>query len=524
MIKEDTNFFKMNPDNYGLTTVLTAVGVIIFSLILTLVMPNYSDAPSFGFYSVIPAVFLIAYIFITKRIFEALILASLMGIIMSTGNSVIYSSGSSLSSIASTAVTSVTSFSETLTSVMMMEDIAWLILVCGLMGSIIAMVEKAGGAYAFGEWVAKHAKSKHSVMIWTWILGIVIFLDDYLNALVIGSCMAPLCDKHKSPREFLSFIVDSTAAPACVLIPISTWGVFCGGLLEINGWAPEGQGLIYFIKTIPFNFYAWIGILIVPFFIFNIIKPFGPMKKAEMRVASGGPIVPPGSEKMDIRGGRELTKPDNPKIRNFFIPIISLIIFTLAPVIASGDIGDLDMAIGVYCTLAVCFILYISQKVMKPSEYWDCFIDGIKNMLNSLILMVLAFLFAEVNSRIGFTYYMIHTAETFMSPQLMPLIVFIVLSITEFVTGTNWGMYIIALPIVIPLAIDLGTSVPLAVGAVISAGVFGSHICFYSDATVITSAATGCDNFAHAKTQMPYGILAAIITCAFYLVAGFLVK
>ena len=194
MIKEDTNFFKMNPDNYGLTTVLTAVGVIIFSLILTLVMPNYSDAPSFGFYSVIPAVFLIAYIFITKRIFEALILASLMGIIMSTGNSVIYSSGSSLSSIASTAVTSVTSFSETLTSVMMMEDIAWLILVCGLMGSIIAMVEKAGGAYAFGEWVAKHAKSKHSVMIWTWILGIVIFLDDYLNALVIGSCMAPLCD------------------------------------------------------------------------------------------------------------------------------------------------------------------------------------------------------------------------------------------------------------------------------------------------------------------------------------------
>lgn len=487
----------------SLRTVITAVAVIVFSIVLSHLMPDYSSSESFGIFSVIPAVFLIVYIFITKRIFEALILSSFMGYIFLSPK------------------TSVTEFSNSLLNVMMSDSIAFLIIVCGLMGSIISMVEKTGGAWAFGEWVAKKAKTKNSVMIWTWLLGIIIFLDDYLNALVIGSCMAPLCDKHKSPREFLAFIVDSTAAPACVLIPISTWGVFCGKLLETNNWAPAGQGLSYFIKTIPFNFYAWIGIIIVPFFIFNIIKPFGPMKKAEERVANGGPIVPPGSDRVDIRGGKPMERPENPKIRNFFIPIISLIVFTMIPAFKARDIGSLDMQYGVLGTMAVCFVVYLAEGAITASEYWECFISGIKNMLNSIMLMILAFLFADMSEKIGFTYYMINSASRLMTPQLMPVMVFIILSITEFITGTNWGMYVIALPIVIPMAINLNVNVALAVSAVISAGVFGSHICFYSDATVITSAATGCDNFAHATTQVPYGLFAAAITVVMYLIAGF---
>ena len=141
----------------------------------------------------------------------------------------------------------------------MSEDIAWLIIVCGLMGSIIALIEKAGGSFAFGEWIAKKAKTKKSSLIWTWILGIVIFIDDYLNSLTVGSCMTTLTDKHKVPREFLAYVVDSTAAPLCVIIPISTWAVFCSRILEVNGWAPAGEGLFYFIKTIPYNFYGWIA-------------------------------------------------------------------------------------------------------------------------------------------------------------------------------------------------------------------------------------------------------------------------
>ncbi len=496
----------LSKDRKGALRTLLVVGLAIgLAFILKLIMPDFTGQPSFGIYSVIPAAFLILYIFFTKRIIEALILASLIGYIMAapTGKGV-------------------AAFSEGLMEVMTSKDMAWLFLVCGLMGSIIAMIEKAGGAWAFGEWVAKKAASKNSVLIWTWVLGVVLFLDDYLNALVIGSCMAPQSDRHKTPREMLAFIVDSTAAPACVLIPFSSWGIFCGKLMETNGWAPEGQGIAYFIKTIPFNFYAWVGIIIVPFFILNIIKPFGPMKKAYRRVQEGGPVAPPGSEKVDVRGGKEIEKPENPRIMNFFIPIISMIVISIIPAIITGDLGSFDMALGVYGTLAVCFVLYLAQGVMTASEYWTCFTSGIKNMLNSLLLMVLAFLFAKVNAAIGFTYYVIQIAESFMTPHFLPLVVFVALSLTELVTGTNWGMYVIALPIVIPLAKNMGVNVALAVSAVISAGVFGSHICFYSDATVITSAATGCDNFAHAKSQIPYGLLAAAITMLMYLAAGFI--
>ena len=264
-------------------SLLAVVIIMAFSVFLTSFIPE--DPAEFGMLAVIPALFLIVYIFITKRILEALTLASIIGFFMVARGDVLGT------------------FSGTLLEVMMNEDIAWLIIVCGLMGSIISLIEKAGGAFAFGEWVAKRAKTRKSTLIWTWILGIVVFIDDYLNSLTVGSCMAPLTDRHKVPREFLAYVVDSTAAPLCVIIPISTWAVFAGRLLEVNGWAPEGEGLIYFIKTIPFNFYGWIAALIVPLIILGIIPTFGPMKKAEQRVLDGGPLAPPGSDKIDIRSG-----------------------------------------------------------------------------------------------------------------------------------------------------------------------------------------------------------------------------
>lgn len=176
-------------------------------------------------------------------------------------------------------------------------------------GSIISLIEKAGGSYAFGEWIASKAKTRKSSLMCTWFLGVVVFIDDYLNSLTVGSCMTTLTDKHKVPREFLSYVVDSTAAPLCVVIPISTWAVFCSRILESNGWAPQGEGMLYFIKTIPYNFYGWIAALMVPLVIFGIIPVFGPMKQAFHRVAQGGPLAPAGSEKIDIRAVRTMLFP-----------------------------------------------------------------------------------------------------------------------------------------------------------------------------------------------------------------------
>jgi Na+/H+ antiporter NhaC len=495
---------KFNPRR----SLLAVVIVIAASWILSCTIPAGSEY--FGALSLIPALFLIVYIFATKRILEALMLASIVGFMMTAKGAM--ESNAFVENL-HTPLDVLGLLSGTLTEVVMSEDIAWLFIVCGLMGSIISLIEKAGGAFAFGEWVAKRAKTRKSVLLWTWVLGIVIFIDDYLNSLTVGSCMAPVTDKKRVPREFLAYIVDSTAAPLCVLIPISTWAVFCGKLLETNGWAPDGDGLLYFIKTIPFSYYGWVAALIVPFVIIGVIPTFGPMKKAEQRVKDGGPLAPPDSDKIDIKGGIAEEKPANPKIINFLLPIVVLVAATV--------IADLDMQVGVLVTMLFMFIFYLAQKVITADEFADVTVTGIKNMILPLLLMVLAFLFAEVNSQIGFTAYVIEGSTNIMTPALMPLIIFLVLACTEFITGTNWGMYIIALPIVIPLATNLGVNMPLAVSAVLSAGVFGSHVCFYSDATILTSAATGCNNFRHAITQAPFGLLAAGISAILYLVMGF---
>lgn len=479
---------------------------MLATVFLTSMLPSDNAEP--GIFSLVPAIFLIIYIFATQRILEALILASLIGFIMVSRPAV--QSGESW--IANTF----SNFSDGLLNVMMSEDIAWLIIVCGLMGSIISLIEKAGGSYAFGEWIASKAKTRKSSLMCTWFLGVVVFIDDYLNSLTVGSCMTTLTDKHKVPREFLSYVVDSTAAPLCVVIPISTWAVFCSRILESNGWAPQGEGMLYFIKTIPYNFYGWIAALMVPLVIFGIIPVFGPMKQAFHRVAQGGPLAPAGSEKIDIRAGKNNVVPTNPKMFNLFVPIAVLIISTV--------IMNFDMQMGVLATLVYMFISYMWQGVMTAEEFWDVSLEGLKNMMMPILLMILAFLFAEVNEQIHFTYFVITSATKVITPTLLPLIVFIALAITEFITGTNWGMYIIALPIVIPLAQNLGADVTLAVSAVLSAGVFGSHICFYSDATVITSSATGCNNFDHAFTQAPYGLLAAAISAIFFLIAGFVMN
>ena len=489
---------KMKEELFGFEprrALIAAICVIVGTWLLSFLMPT--EASEFGAWSLLPATFLIVYIFITKRILESLVLSCLMGLIMAAKTVNVFSE-----------------FSTILTDTMLDPDMAWLIIVCGLMGSIIALIERSGGAIAFGNWAAKHAKGEKSSLVWTWIMGIAIFLDDYLNSMAVGSCMRSLTDKFKVPREMLAYVVDSTAAPLCVLIPISTWAVFAGGLLEANGWAPEGMGLIYFIQTIPYNFYAWVAAIMVILVIFRIIPVFGPMKKAYARVAAGGPIAPEGSEKIDLYSGGELNFTKTPRIINLVIPIISLVVFTL--------IFDIDLQMGVICTIPVMFILYLAQGIMNAEEFADCVVKGLQNMIMPLLLMVLAWVFAAMSEQIGFTQFVIDTVAANVGVALLPFVVFVALAITQFVTGTNWGLYIIALPIVIPLAIQMDANIALSVGAVISAGVLGSHCCFYSDATVLTSAACGCDNFRHAFTQMPYGILAGVIAAIMFLVCGFI--
>jgi len=479
-------------------SLLAVVLVVVATYLLTFILPD--DPADFGPITLIPALFMLFYIFITQRILEALTLVSIMGFIMADKSL----EGNVLSN-----------FSDSLLDVMMSEDIAWLFIVCGLMGSIISLIERAGGAFAFANWVSKYTKSQKAALMWTWFIGLLLFVDDYLNSLTLGSCMTTVTDRYKVSREYLSYVVSSTAAPVCVLVPITTWSIFCSKLLETNGWAPPGEGLTYFIKTIPYNYYAWAATFLVPLVVIGLVPLFGPMRRAQKRVADGGPLAPPGSDKIDIRGGVTMELPDNPKVLNFAVPMVVLLAATIY--------FDLDMEIGVLVTMVYMFVAYLIQQIMSAEEFWDIALQGIKNMIMPLMLMVLAFLFADVNEVIGFTTYVVDACSSWMTPETMPAILFVVLALTQIINGTNWGMYVIALPIVIPLAAQVGGSTTLAVAAVLSAGVLGSHVCFFSDCTVLTSAATGCNNFRHALTQMPLGLLAGLIAAIGFLIAGFVV-
>lgn len=494
-----------------LTVVLMAGATLLIASFLPQ-MEAGAESVSIGLFALIPALFLVVYIFVTKRILEALVLASLMCFIFA------YKWGF------------LTAFSESLTAVMMDEDTGWLIIVCGLMGSIIKLIEKAGGSLAFGRFVVKHAKTRLGTLLWTYLLGIIIFIDDYLNSLTVGSCMAPITDKHRVSREELTYIVDSTAAPVCVLIPISTWAVFASRLFVDNGLVPADQAMAYFVKTIPFNFYAWVALIVVLLLIFRVVPPVGRMKKADDRVKNGGPLAPAGSEKIDIRGATqnnvyqavsEEIRATNAsakegKMIDFLLPVACLVISTV--------LADVNMQVGVIITLGFMFVLYVGRGIVTAQEFSDCCVEGIKNMLMPLLLMVLAFLFSDASNSIQFTETVINGVLPTMEkiPQLMPLLIFIILGATEFITGTNWGLYIIALPIVIPLSQAVGGNTVLTISAVLSAGVFGSHICFYSDATIISSAACGCDNFEHGMSQMPYGLIGAGVSMVLFTVAGFM--
>ena len=497
--KTQLNSFDSTKINSFLRFFLVVILIIGCTWIIALFLPDaelINGSVNIGLFSLIPAFFLILYIFITKRILEALILASLMCFVFSDG------------------VNFFSEFTCGLSLVLQKEDTVWLIIVCGLMGSIIKLIEKTGGSFAFGNFVAQHSKTRKGSLLWTYLLGIIIFIDDYLNSLTVGSCMAPITDKHKVSREELTYIVDSTAAPVCVLIPISTWAVFASRLFAANGLTTDKDALKYFLKTIPYNFYAWAALIIVLLLILRVISPIGRMKKAVERVESGGPLAPEGSEKIDIRGKNPEPQVQG-KMIDFALPILCLVLATI--------LCDVDMQKGVLITLGFMFFLYVPRGLLSASDFADCCIEGIKNMLLPLILMVLAFLFSYASDRIQFTQTIIDSVLPVMKkiPQLMPVIIFLVLGLTEFITGTNWGLYIIALPIVIPLSIAIDANTLLCISAVLSAGVFGSHICFYSDATIISSSACGCDNFEHGLSQMPYGFIGAILSIILFSVAGF---
>ncbi|PWJ42411.1 transporter (NhaC family) [Sediminitomix flava] len=447
-----------------------------------------------GYWSLLPTIVVIILAIYSKKTFESLLLGAIVGFVL-LKQELFFKA-----------------FTSSLLGVMNDEVIGWVILVCGLFGSLIHLLVKSGGAMAFADYVSKYIKSKKGALVITWLLGLSIFIDDYLNALTVGSSMKKVTDKFKVSREMLAYIVDSTAAPVCVLVPFSTWAIYVSGLLETQGMAPQGEGLQAYLSAIPYFVYGWVAFLIVPLVAMGIIPAFGPMKKAEKR-AQEGQLAPNNSEAISL--SLSATNNDYPSnLLHFVLPIIVLITATI--------VFDTDALMGVITAISFTVIYYTVAKVMTVTSAMKEVFEGLKSMVYALGIIIMSFVLKDVNEALGLTQFIIDMVSPWMSKALLPAIAFTALALITFATGSFWGTYAISLPIMIPLSQSLGVDPWLSIGAVVSAGAFGSHACFYGDTTVLSSSASGCNNIAHVMTQLPYALLAGGISTLIYLILGFI--
>ncbi|MFS4415633.1 Na+/H+ antiporter NhaC family protein [Maribacter sp. 2307ULW6-5] len=446
-----------------------------------------------GIISLVPTVVVILVALITKKTFEALLGGSFVGFLLLSFKK------------------SFSEFTHSLLKVMQDPTIGWIILVCGLFGSLIYLLAQAGGTNAFSRYLLRYVKNRKTALLVTWLLGLCIFIDDYLNALTVGTSMKKVTDRFKVPREMLAYVVDSTAAPICVLIPLSTWAIYIAGLLESEGVVPPGEGLSGYLQAIPFIVYGWVAAILVPLVAIGVVPALGAMKRAEER-ARAGVLIPPGSAGIGLEIP-EGPSPDTPaKLAYFVLPILVLIAATV--------FFDIDALKGVIAAVVFTVAYFVMGNLMTFHNAMDGVFKGFKTMLYALAIVVMSFVLKDVNEQLGLTPYIIDLATPLISKAYLPLVAFVSLALITFATGSFWGVYAIALPIMVPLAQSMEVNIWLAVGTVISAGAFGSHACFYGDATVLSASATECNNVAHVTTQLPYALVAGVATCIIYVVLG----
>ena len=450
-----------------------------------------------GAFILVPTLVVFVLAVLTHRPIESLITGSIVGLIMIHG------------------LGFVAGFAETSIRVMTDPDVAWVILVCGFMGSLIGILIRTGSTSSFTATMSRYVRSKQSALMAAWGLGIFMFVDDYLNSLAVGSAMRSLTDRYRISREKLAYVVDSTAAPISVIIPFSTWGVFFAGLIVANGIAPEGEGLDTYIKAIPYMLYAWVAVLIVPFVAYDKIPSLGAMKKADHRAETTGVTVPPEAEHIEAANQSIQARPDiKPRMSMFVVPMVMLVAATLY--------FDKDFLVGIYITLGSTTVFILASRLMSMHDTFNTIIDGFKMMVEPLGVLVAAFILKDVNDALGLAPYIVTAMEPVLTAETLPVAVFASMALVAFMTGSNWGVFVIILPIVTALAHNLGADMMLVLGATLSASTFGSHACFYSDATVLTAQASGCTPFQHAITQIPYALIGAAITIIGYLVLGYM--
>jgi tetracycline resistance efflux pump len=464
----------------------------------------------FGILSIVPPIVAIALALVTKEVITSLLVGIISG-------GLIFAGGNIVSAL------------ETVFQLMgsKLGDNALMIVFLALLGSLVMVMNMAGGSFAYGKWASTKIKSKTSAKLATTLLGLLIFIDDYFNCLTVGAVMKPIIDENKVSRAKLAHLIDSTAAPVCIIAPVSSWAA---SVVAVIGDTGVENPMNVFLNTIPMNAYVLLTLFTVFYFAFSK-NEIGVMQKYEIEDTSR--II----DKEDV--GYKYSK--DGRVFDLIVPIVCLIAVTVIMMLRTGglftgEVGvgeafgsadvNLSLVIGSFVAILVAFIMYIPRKLLTFNEFMNAIVDGMKTMLSAIVILSLAWTIGGITSdnylNTGSYIASLITNST-MPMWILPVIIFIVGAFLSFSTGTAWGTFGILIPIMVPILAHTNHMhyLNIVLAAIFSGSVFGDHCSPISDTTILSSAGAGCDHIAHVSSQLPYALSVGASSAVGFLVSGF---
>lgn len=467
------------------------------------------------FWALIPPLVAITLALITKEVYSSLFVGIVVGAIFYAGGSF----ERTVNKVLSGGIVSVLSDS----------DNVGILIFLVILGAIVALMNKSGGSAAFGKWASEHIKSRVGAQLATILLGCLIFIDDYFNCLTVGSVMRPVTDKHNVSRAKLAYIIDATAAPVCIIAPISSWAA------AVSGFVEGEDGFTIFLKAIPYNYYALLTIVMMVALV--VLKAdFGPMAVHEKNALDGDLFTTNANAKGD---GTEAV--DNPKgkVIDLIFPVAVLIVCCVIGMIYTGGFfsganfieafsnsdASVGLALGSMFGILITIVFYVARKVISFRECMDGIPEGFKAMVPAILILTFAWTLKAMTDSLGADVYVAGLMEGCADELaiFLPAIIFVVGCGLSFATGTSWGTFGILIPIVVAVFEKSDPQLMIiSISACMAGAVCGDHCSPISDTTIMASAGAQCDHVNHVSTQLPYAVVAAAISFITYIVAGLL--
>ena len=502
--------------NIKRTAVLSLVLVLMFAITVfgAEQTEEYVPAVYATFWALVPPVVAIGLALITKEVYSSLFIGVLMGGILYSG----FSFEGTITHI----------FEDGMINVLSDSYNVGILIFLVILGTMVCLMNRAGGSAAFGQFAADHIKGRVGAELATILLGCLIFIDDYFNCLTVGSVMRPVTDKFKVSRAKLAYLIDATAAPICIIAPISSWAA------AVTGFVEGEDGFSIFVRAIPYNFYAILTIVMMIGMVL-LRTEFGSMKFHEKNALKGDLYTTPGrpydTEKqpeVSVRG----------TVLDLLIPIISLIICCMVGMLYTGGFfsgedfvtafsqsdASLGLTMGSFFGLLITIGLYQVRRVLKFSECMACIPEGFKSMVPAIMILSFAWTLKAMTDSLGADVYVAtvvaSSARSFLN--FLPAIIFVVGCFLAFATGTSWGTFGILIPIVVAVFENSNPDLMIiSISACMAGAVCGDHCSPISDTTIMASAGAQCEHVNHVTTQLPYAVTAAVVSFVSYIIAGF---